>query len=104
MHQRYFDNAATTFCDPRVVAEMTPFLSETFGNAHSIHGYGRRAKEAVEKARSRVAELIGADPEQIIFVSGATEANNWVLRSFKRTAISPFEHSSLYEPGEKLGA
>jgi cysteine desulfurase len=102
--ERYFDNAATTPVDPRVLREMLPFLSEEFGNAHSIHQFGRKAMEAVELARQRVADLIEAeDPSQVVFTSGATESNNWILRSFPGAVISPFEHSSLFEPGRLLG-
>lgn len=77
---------------------MAPWLGASFGNANSLHSWGREAHEAVEKARGQVARLLGAeDPVQIVFTSGATEANNWVMRSFKRVALSPFEHSSLHE-------
>ena len=83
---------------------MLPFLNEQCGNPHSLHSWGREALDAVEKARERVAALIGAeDPAEIVFTSGATEANNWILRSFHNVAISPFEHSSVYETAKALG-
>lgn len=98
MRDRYFDNAATTPVDPRVVEEMLPYFSEAFGNANSIHEPGRRAHAAVELARERVAQLVGADyPEQIVFTSGATEANNWILALGTPLVVSPFEHSSVWE-------
>jgi len=101
---RYFDNAATTPVDERVVREMLPFFEDGFGNANSIHGSGQRARAAVELARERLASLIGAeDPSQILFTSGATESNNQVLRSFHTVAVSPFEHSSVWEPAKTLG-
>ncbi|MCW5937867.1 MAG: cysteine desulfurase [Fimbriimonadaceae bacterium] len=100
---RYFDNAATTPLDPRVVAEMLPYLEEDFGNANSIHEWGRRAREGVELARERVAKLFGGSPDEIFFTSGATEANNWILSSFKSVAVSPFEHSSVWEAGIAKG-
>lgn len=101
---RYFDNAATTPVDPRVVHEMLPFLEEDFGNASSIHAAGARAHEAVELARQRVASLLDAeDPQQIVFTSGATEANNWVLAGFSDAAVSPFEHSAVHEPALARG-
>jgi cysteine desulfurase len=101
---RYFDNAATTPLDPRVLADMVPFLTEEFGNAHSIHGFGTRAMAAVDLARARVASLLGAEsPDQILFTSGATEANNWVIDAFDRGAISPFEHSAVREPARRKG-
>lgn len=105
MSGAYFDYAATTPLDPRVLAEMLPYLAEEFGNANSIHGFGRRAAAAVDLARVRVAELIGAeDAGQISFTSGATEANNWIVNSFDRLAVSPFEHSSLIEPAKEREA
>jgi cysteine desulfurase len=82
---------------------MLPYLSEEFGNANSLHSFGYRARQAVERARERVAGLLGAeDPAQIIFTSGATEANNWLLQRFDSIAVSPFEHSSIYEPAIQL--
>jgi cysteine desulfurase len=101
---RYFDNAATTPLDPRVWAEMRPYLEDEFGNASSIHAFGQSARAAVERARERLAALIGADdPTQITFTSGATESNNWVLRSFPSGVFSPFEHSAVREPAIFLG-
>ncbi len=102
---RYFDNAATTPVDPRVLAEMLPFFGEEFGNAHSIHGFGKRAMAAVDLARERVASLLGADgPEEVAFTSGATESNNWVLSRATSLVVSPFEHSAVREPAKRMGA
>ncbi len=101
---RYFDNAATTPVDPRVVQEMLPYFSEAFGNANSIHEPGRRARAAVELARERIAELLSEpDPTKIYFTAGATEANNWILQSGKPAACSPFEHSSVLETVKAMG-
>ncbi len=95
----YFDNAATTPLDPRVFEEMLPYFQDSFGNPHSLHSFGRRAMAAVELARERFASAIGAeDPSQILFTSGATEANNQVLSGFYSAAVSPFEHSAVREP------
>ncbi len=100
---RYFDNAASTPCDPRVIEEMLPFLHLNPGNPHSIHAFGRYAESAVEQARQRIAELIGAeDPSQIIFTSGATESNHLVLHSFgERVVTSLVEHSSVREMAQR---
>jgi cysteine desulfurase len=81
----YLDYQATTPCDPRVVAAMMPFFTERFGNAGSVtHAYGREAAAAVERARAQVASLIGADPREIVFTSGATESNNLAVKGAAR--------------------
>lgn len=105
MIERYFDYAATTPIEPRVVAEMQVALTQDFGNANSLHGFGQRAHRAVEVARERLASLIGAeDPQQIFFTSGATEANNWVASMFDEDAwLSPFEHDAMREPAIERG-
>ncbi len=80
MKRIYLDNNATTPLDPRVLEEMLPYLSDRFGNPSSIHSFGREARKAVDQARSAVAELIGAEPSEIVFTSGGTEANNQAIR------------------------
>lgn len=101
---RYFDHAATTPVHPAALAAMMPFLTEACGNAHSLHTWGARARDAVEVAREQVAAVIGAaDPYQVVFTSGATEANNWVLRSCVDMMVSAIEHSSLRVPARAWG-
>lgn len=89
----YLDNQATTPTDPRVVDAMLPFLGRSaVGNPHSDHVAGRRAESAVAEARARVAELIGALPQEIIFTSGATEANNIALLGVARSTVRRGNH------------
>ena len=76
----YLDHSATTPVDPRVVAAMTPFLTEKFGNPSSVHTLGQEARAGVDRARREVAALIGAKPNEVVFLSGGTEANNLAIR------------------------
>jgi cysteine desulfurase len=83
----YLDNQATTPCDPRVLEAMWPWFAEAPGNPHSVeHAAGRAAADAVEQARAYVAALIGANPAEIVFTSGATEANNLAIKGAARFA------------------
>ena len=80
----YLDYSATTPVKQEVVDEMIPYFTEKFGNASSIYSFGFTAKDALEEARGRVAELINADPKEIFFTSGGTEADNWALIAMAR--------------------
>ena len=90
----YLDYQATTPVDPTVLEKMLPFFSENFGNPHSNnHQYGKFANDAVEDARKSVTELINAEKEEIIFTSGATESNNFAIKSI---AINYFDKDFHY--------
>lgn len=101
----YLDNHATTRCDPRVVDAMTPYFTDIYGNAASrSHSFGIRANAGVERARSQVASLLGATAKEIVFTSGATEANNLAILGLCRTAgrghiiTSTLEHKAVLDP------
>lgn len=107
MNSIYLDNNATTPLLPAVWEAMRPFALERFGNAASAHHIGRRARQALEDARERCAALLGAHPDELIFTSGATEANNLALFGSAgeppgHLIVSPIEHPSVTEPIERL--
>ncbi len=94
----YFDNAATTAIDEEVLEIMLPFLKEHFGNPSTQYSFGRETRAAVEDARKTIAQLINAQPGEIIFTSGATESNNMAIKGsvnylgVERIITSPIEH------------
>lgn len=99
----YLDNSATTPVDRDVVDAMLPYLTEKFGNASSIHFFGQEARAGVDKARHQVADLINARPNEIVFTSGGTEANNLAIRGLLESNVkygrhvitSEIEHSAV---------
>ncbi|HEV8135879.1 MAG TPA: cysteine desulfurase family protein [Pyrinomonadaceae bacterium] len=90
--QVYLDHSATTPVDERVAAAMSRSLAETFGNASSVHTFGQKARSAVDRARREVAALIGARQNEIVFVSGGTEANNLAIRGLSEAAAQYGRH------------
>ena len=106
----YFDHAATTPVDPRVLQKMLPYFTENFGNPNSQHACGRRAAAAVDEARDTVASLIGAKPSEIYFTSGGTESDNWALRGAahanaergKHLIVSAVEHPAMIATAKEL--
>jgi cysteine desulfurase len=84
MKRIYMDHSATTPVAPEVMEAMLPYFSEKFGNASSLHSFGLEAKEALEESREKVAGLLGAKPEEIIFTSGGTESDNLALKGIAR--------------------
>ncbi|MEE9241705.1 MAG: cysteine desulfurase family protein [Nitrosopumilaceae archaeon] len=104
----YLDNAASTVIHNEVFQEMIPFLKEQYGNPSSIHHSGRIASRAIQKARKQIANLISANPEEILFTSGGTESNNIALFGIthpnkgKHIITSSIEHDAVLEPCKKL--
>lgn len=111
----YLDNHATTRCDPRVVEAMLPYFSEQYGNASSVgHRFGWEAKDAVDAAREQVASLVGATAREVIFTSGATEANNLALKGLiapllrradqprPHLIVNAAEHRAVLDPAKRL--
>jgi len=101
----YFDNAASTAVHPEVVKEMLPYFDVQYGNPSSIHQFGRKTKNAIEKARKQVAALIGAEPSEITFTSGGTESNNTIFYGCPSAKSEPshiitssIEHDAVLEP------
>ena len=88
----YVDNAATTKLDPRVLEEMLPCYQEDYGNPSAVYSLGSKAKKVVALGRKRVAEVIGAQPEEIVFTSGGSESDNWALFSAARNRESRGRH------------
>lgn len=106
----YLDNSATTPVDPEVVEAMLPYLTEQFGNASSVHAYGQKAKAAVDRARRQVADLIGATPPEVTFVSGGTEADNLAIKGIahahsnhgRHLVTTSIEHSAVLNTCDSL--
>ncbi|MEO7672666.1 MAG: cysteine desulfurase family protein [Pyrinomonadaceae bacterium] len=106
----YLDHSATTPVDKEVLAAMLPYFSEKFGNASSIHFFGQEARAAVDKARHQVAAVINARPNEIVFTSGGTEANNLAIRGVlesnnkhgRHVITSSIEHSAVKNVCEDL--
>ena len=88
----YLDNSATTPVDPRVATAMARAVTETFGNASSVHGFGQQARAAIDRARREVAALFGARQNEIVFTSGGTEANNLAIRGLCEAASGHGRH------------
>lgn len=110
MQKIYLDHNATTPLHPEVLEAMLPVLRDFFGNPSSIHSDGRKARVFLDEAREKVANLIGANPGEIIFTSGGTESNNLALlgvalsqsRKDRRIITSTIEHPSVLNPCEQL--
>ena len=106
----YLDNSATTRLDDEVLKEMIPYFSDVYGNASSLHAFGREALAAVDKSRETIASLLGANPNEIYFTSGGTESDNWALKGAaqaygkygKHIITTAIEHPAMMETCHKL--
>lgn len=104
----YCDHNATTPLEPAVLEAMLPWLSQQFGNASSRHAYGRAARQAIDEARARVANAVGAHSTEVVFASGGSEANNLFLKGAAAVmkpgvlAVSAIEHPCVVKPAEQL--
>ena len=110
MEKIYLDHAATTPLDKEIFEKITPYFTGDFGNADSPHALGRKAMNAVDFARDKIAELIGAKPNEVYFTSGGTESDNWaiiggaeyMMRKGKRVITSAVEHDAVRKSMEEL--
>lgn len=111
MERIYLDHAATTPLDKEIFRKMTPYFTDDFGNADSPHALGRKAMNAVDLARDKIAELIGAKPNEVYFTSGGTESDNWAIcgaayaqkeKGKDHIVISAIEHHACLAAAEKL--
>jgi len=110
MKRIYMDHSATTPVAPEVMQAMLPYLSDKFGNASSLHSFGQEAAEALEESREKVAKLLGASPEEIVFTSGGTESDNLALKGIARSnselgkhiITTCVEHPAILETCKKL--
>ena len=91
----YLDSCSTTNVTPEVLDAMLPYFIEHYGNPSSLYKFGRESKNAIEHAREQIAKAINAEPEQIIFTSGASESNSWIMNRYKPVLCSPYEHHSI---------
>jgi cysteine desulfurase len=106
----YLDYAATTPADPRVIKAILPYLSEKYGNTMSLHQFGQKARQALEKSRKQVADLMGAQPNEIVFTSSATESNNLAIKGIafanrnkgRHIIISSIEHPCIVQSSKWL--
>lgn len=110
MRKVYLDNSATTPLFPEIREAMIPYLGDIFGNPSSLHDWGDGAREALDEARSQVAQLIGADPDEIIFTGSGTESNNFATKGLalarqskgKHVVVSAIEHFSVLHSARTL--
>lgn len=106
----YLDNGATTRVDPQVVSAMSEFFLDEYGNPSSVHSLGSAAREVVESSRAKLAEMIGAAPDEIVFTSGGSESDNLALKGYARAnrhkgnhiIVSAIEHKAVLKSCEAL--
>jgi len=112
MKRVYLDNASTTPIDVKALGVMLPYLKDIVGNPSSLHYEGRLAKSAIEKSRAKIAEIVGAKPNEIIFTSGGTESDNLAIlgiaranqKKGKHIIVSCIEHKAILNSCKKLAS
>src|SRR5688572_23868583 len=109
MDVTYLDNNATTRPAPEVVAAMTPYLTEWYGNPSSVHRFGQRARQGIDEARGRIATLVGCGESELLFTGGGTESVNTAVRGIltarsprKKIVTTSVEHSATRELDQQL--
>ena len=106
----YLDNAATTKLDEQVLKAMMPYLTDIYGNASSMHSFGREAGKAVDESRAKVASILNCKPSEIYFTSGGTESDNWAIKGAalaqskrgRHIITSKIEHPAMLATCEEL--
>src|SRR6516162_9055842 len=108
MRRVYLDHNASTPVHPEVVVAMLPYFEERYGNASSIHRFGREARDAVEAARAEIAGFLGVEPDEIVFTSGGTESDNLAIKGIAHARgrghilTSQVEHHAVLRTGQAL--
>src|SRR3989339_457043 len=109
MKRIYLDHSATTPLDPLVLEAMVPYFQGIFGNASSVHSFGREARAVLEESRERIARVIGARNDEVFFTSGGTEADNYAVKGVARSGarrgrnhilVSAVEHHAVLHSAE----
>src|SRR5712691_8673486 len=106
MQRYYFDHNASTQVAPEVLEAMLPAMTEVYGNASSIHHFGQIARQRLDEARASVARLLGATPEEIVFTSGGTEADNLALAGAAHgghIVTTSIEHPAVLSSAREMG-
>ena len=103
MRRVYLDHNASTPVHPDVLAAMMPYFSERFGNASSLHGFGREARDGIDVAREKIASFLGVTPEEIVFTSGGTESDNLAVKGVAGAKPGGHIVTTIVDKGKCVG-